>query len=220
MLIAIFIVLLLVALGILLSRPSQPRVIYAGIYSPKYDDRFARLQKQLKSAGVRDGDIRFKRVPQSIFSVRKKCRWCGKEQCSFAFHHGEDCKIKHQLGLYKQYRGQRVIVVYLDTDVQLVSIRDWANMLAGADFVYEQEARVATKRWPANVNIGFTLAYPTDRVIAFYERVLHTLQQKKHPLDWDQMVVNHELLRGDMRFHLAPRGGTGFAHERAGGAKP
>lgn len=216
--VGIFTVLLLVALGILLSRPARPRVIYAGIYSPKYDDRFARLRAQLRSAGVTDRDIRFERVPQSIFRVRKNCRWCGKQRCSFAFHHGEDCKIKHQLGLYKQLRGQRVVVVYVDTDVQLLSLRNWTSMLQDVDLVFEQEARVASKRWPANVNIGFTLAYPTDRVIAFYERVLHTLQKKKPPLNWDQVVVNHELLRGDMRYHLAPMGNTGFAHEKAGGA--
>ena len=192
-------------------------VIFGGIYSELYKPNYLRLKSQLQQNGVPDDNIIFKEVPQSIFTTKSGCTWCNPTACKFAFHSGEDCKIKHQLELYKRFKDTNVHIIYLDTDVvlnqKIWKDIDFPAMLGNNDMVFEHQN--GTKRWCSNVNIGFTLCEPTEKIIKFYELVLEILNKQIHPLNWDQQVVNHCLL--DKQYKFSTTRDTGFNHSRSGG---
>jgi hypothetical protein len=201
------------------QRIAPPQVVYAGIYSGKYEGQYNALYTQLTAQGVQETNIMFKRVTQETFRLRQNCFWCGKS-CHFAFHHGETCKIDFQLELYKRFVNRNVIIIFLDVDVELHSnIPDWSAVLGEYEIAFEREDDKASARWVSNINIGFTLCRPAENVIQFYETVLHTLRQRKPPLNWDQQVVN-EMFKNQapLRMKLLKGGEeTGFKHARAGG---
>lgn len=194
-------------------------VVYAGIYSEKYRPNYERLKKQLYMKGIPLTQIIFREVPQNIFSEKPNCYWC-KKPCKFAFHHGENCKIVHQLELLRHYNDSSIMLVYLDADVQVANnwnTVDYFSMIKDVDIVFEQENIFrASPRWVSNVNIGFTLTKSTSKIIHFYENVLKVLNKKEPPLNWDQQVVNH-LLRDNKDIKFKVTKNTGFIHTRSGG---
>lgn len=198
---------------------TRKRVIYAGIYSDKYEGEYKALHAQLIEKGVHDCEIMFQKVPQALFESRPNCFWC-RRACRFAFHHGETCKIDYQLELYKRFLDRDVLIVFVDADVELHSeIPDWNEKLEGRDIAFEQEGNAPSKRWVANINLGFTLCKSTYKIIQFYENVLDMLRRCEPPLNWDQQVVNYICKeQSPLTVKLLKSGaGTGFAHCRAGG---
>ena len=85
------------------QRIAPPQVVYAGIYSEKYEGQYNALYTQLTTHGVKQTNIMFKRLPQETFRLRHNCFWCRGKSCHFAFHHGETCKIDFQLMMRLRY---------------------------------------------------------------------------------------------------------------------
>lgn len=206
-------------------------IIFAGIYSDKYALHYARIRQQMLDNGVDEKNILFKNVPQSTFDTqnietRYTCKHCFKKHgkdwlkkrpqgCGFIFHAGEDCKIKHQLEIYKRFVNTNILIIYLDCDItidnEFKNIK-YEAMLGDNVFVFENERN--KKRWVSSVNIGFTLCRPTKQVIHFYEDILKTIHKNVYPLNWDQVAVNEKLKKENIKFTTTKD--TGFIHTRSG----
>lgn len=203
-------------------------IFFSGIYSPSHERRCKRITDALDRLGVPHG---YKQVRQSLFRPwnppdGEKCHWCGKRPCRFAFHSGLDVKIHHQLQLYldDRFKDQSTMIVYTDCDIELDENDFWGpmeelfNMLSSStDIVWQQERKVPTKRWPANINIGLTAAVSTFRVRSFYRRVLARMRDSQYPRSWDQQVVNSLVAGGaKIEWALIPNGFL-VKHSKSGG---
>jgi hypothetical protein len=176
--------------------------IFSGIYSEKYSHYYEKLGNDLKKyLDLSDKNIYYYKISQEIFDNHKdfgssKCYWCRKKVCKFVFHQGETIKIEKQLEIYKKYKNSGKIIVFTDCDtvinknisVNLEKIYSHPNFNKFDIFYAKEKNR---RRWRSGINIGLSLGYSNDKIIALYEQILNTMQKNRYPHNWDQIVVNH-----------------------------
>tara|TARA_E500000178_G_scaffold31711_1_gene28836 strand:+ start:2591 stop:3214 length:624 start_codon:yes stop_codon:yes gene_type:complete len=171
-------------------------VIFSGIYSPRYEEKYNIIKKDIISNGYSVDCIKYKKLPQSYFQVKLgngiKCRWCLKEDCTFIFHWGDACKIEHIIELCKNYKDK--LIIYTDTDIKFNNLKSLHELvlikLKDNDIVFQKNNAEATSRWISNINIGFNAFYATDKILSFFLNVHSKMKTSKNQSNWDQQVVN------------------------------
>jgi hypothetical protein len=205
-------------------------IIFAGIYSPKYENVYKRIEADLKKH-IPIKNIQYKKVPQSVFENPKDtCVLCQTFRtpkpppCTFVFHHGETCKIEHQIELYTKYKDTDKVIVYTDCDIVITDktfplLAQCVEDLNAVDMIFQQEYGRPSTRFSSDINIGLTISYSNERIIQLYERVLRHMIRNEHPYVWDQQVVNWMFSdkKTDLTFKTVPNHSL-FKHIHAGGS--
>ena len=175
-------------------------VVFGGIYSPKYEDRYRSIERNLLNF-LDPNQIEYTCLDQSIFERQNigGCPWCKKDPCRFVFHFGETCKIEDQLRIYRKYINSDKIIFYTDCDLNINNktfpkdVETVLSFLSMVDIIYQEELNGGKDRWASLINIGINICRPSEKIIKFYEKVLQFMQENSPPATWDQQVVNNML---------------------------
>lgn len=196
-------------------------MIFAGIYSPKYEKSFNQMQEIFSKHNI-CSDFMF--LDQSFFNRQlgsgTKCKWCKKTNCQFVFHWGETIKIQHMYDLCLKYQND--IIVYIDVDIKLIESKfddlqsEIENKLKTFDIMFQAENDKANSRWKSNINIGFNAFIANEKSINFFLSVLEIMtdcDNLSNQNSWDQQVVNNIFFNNQTNMkHTFIKNGLFFNH--------